>query len=1648
MSVSTVIKEQLKAQRDKLLDLSGRNNLISFKFPIKEKARSQNYLSIVDESPEFIIDRLNLEKRFELDSNKKEEFYSKDLKLKSEITEKLPQYKDTKIQTNTKEPLFGRTCEKLYKKNKLESEERGLNSLCISVGFLQWYQEEKAEEFRDYTSPLILYPVQMAKERSANGFKYFVEAAEQDTSLNICLSQKMGLEYGFKFPELKLDEDGQPLVEDFFNDLNKRLEIRNREGRGPKWEIKSWSTLSNFSFRNISIWWDNDFFNKDKENGWETNPLEEKEILKDFISGTPTSAIEPLGNMDIVQDRDERDKLSAVVPKLIADADSTQYKVIVKALEGKNLIVQGPPGTGKSQTITNIIAALLEKNKRILFAADKRAALLVVKNRLTEKGLSHFTLDAHSKSKGNVIENIKDRLNTGKVRFTEGKYTDNFKQLSQLRCQLYDHVTSINKPIKVNNEYISIHDLIWQDVKNKLVFEDPKEIEFIKKAKEINIDLIDRAKRELVKPYLDKFTDISNTLIEEGFYEITSKKELPTIKSKLEIITNEANSSLTKYYSILEDLDKIKISWDNIKNIKDDDLNNELKTYKEILGTKISKEIKLNDITLEEISKVEVLVNKKEEKEIFLDDWIIPFVKSNIKFESLVTLLDSLKESFKESDQFDNSGEFINNLTKVSTSIQSAIRGVSRASKDYAKEIKYGNFRSIIRLINFKNKEEISDKCIKNLLETSFNNNDIETLINNLKTLRETYKISLKLNSKEINLDKVLNIGEEKFKESIEAIENSNFLGCLFDKEYRKTKKLWKIISKNKRPKSLELIKNFSLCQRYCKRIKEEINIETNNISLDSLKEISIYIKNLDDYKLCLRDIENNFINIQEVLNVFNIFKDINLNNDSNIVPNLDEFEILKELSLANAIEKSSSTSTLIKNKLTSLGDEPNRKIYSLSCKDLELIIDDLKEFKTAVANLKSQIDSSAVFNGDNLEFILTKIEINKILKLFGNLKSENFPALLAEKLTNDSINEAFLLVNQYSNIKNEQELFNETLEKESLSSFFKSNYEDRTIEKIAELNINEIVNLLKLLRITGKNIDLLLDFNRNKNNLKDLDISKGLNDIVDLSLESGIASSVLFDAALLSKLSEKISLESNLSRYKGETLNQIKKQFCVADKEFIETTSEYLNNKVHRSKDSCLIEAPNLGRSPRLFTEGTLIEHETKKTKKHLPLRLLFKQAFQSIVNLHPCIMMSPASAAQYLPKKTDIFDVLIIDEASQMKPEQAFSLIARSKQIIIVGDQKQLPPSSRFEKDYTNDELLEDDIETEYSESILELSDKVIGSRNALSLGWHYRSNHNSLIDFSNYYFYDNKLTVFASNDVGSKVIHRPVENSQYRGGVNLPEVKEVIKALKEQIQEDKEKSIIIATMNQQQESEVKMALDSEILSNKELGDYVSNHPGLLEKLDVKKLEDIQGDERDVVIISTVYGPDADGKVTQIFGDINKANGHRRLNVLFTRAKHKIILVTSLKSSNIKESKREGPQVLKSYLEYAETGKISDLSLKTSGVTDNPFEESIRDALVRRGFLVDAQVGSGGYLIDLAIRDPNDMSKYILAVECDGKAYHSSYSARSNDRLRQEVLESKGWNFFRIWSTDWFRDPISELNQLEKHLRELSEKTLDGGS
>ena len=294
----------------------------------------------------------------------------------------------------------------------------------------------------------------------------------------------------------------------------------------------------------------------------------------------------------------------------------------------------------------------------------------------------------------------------------------------------------------------------------------------------------------------------------------------------------------------------------------------------------------------------------------------------------------------------------------------------------------------------------------------------------------------------------------------------------------------------------------------------------------------------------------------------------------------------------------------------------------------------------------------------------------------------------------------------------------------------------------------------------------------------------------------------------------------------------------------------------------------------------------------------------------------------------------------------------------------------------------------------------------------------------------------------DVQSAVHLRQVESPQYSSQINRPEVLEVIDEIKKQVRLDPTKSILVATMNTKQAAEIEMAWEVELQSSPELEDYVKNMSSSLDELVIKNLENIQGDERDVVIISTVYGPDSNGRVYQRFGDLVNKQGWRWLNVLLTRAKHRVVLVTSLYPSDIdiKETTSLGVRALKNYLIYAKTGQIDTSMRQPSGEADSPFEEAVRDALLSLGHEVTLQVGVAGYRIDMAVINPKDPSTYLLAIECDGATYHSSYSARSRDRLRQQVLESLGWKVYRIWSTDWFRDPHSELQRLDKFIRSLS--------
>ena len=426
--------------------------------------------------------------------------------------------------------------------------------------------------------------------------------------------------------------------------------------------------------------------------------------------------------------------------------------------------------------------------------------------------------------------------------------------------------------------------------------------------------------------------------------------------------------------------------------------------------------------------------------------------------------------------------------------------------------------------------------------------------------------------------------------------------------------------------------------------------------------------------------------------------------------------------------------------------------------------------------------------------------------------------------------------------------------------------------------------------------------------------------------------------------------------------------------------------------------------------------------------------EAGRAVQAIKPVFMMSPMSVATYVPPGTVEFDLVVFDEASQVKPVDAFGALLRGRQAVVVGDSKQLPPTSFFDT-VVGDTDEEEAADSADVESILELFKAKQAPERMLR--WHYRSRHESLIAVSNKEFYDNRLVTFPSPDaecaeVGLVYHHLP-EARYDRGGrsTNRGEAQAVARAVAAHAAATPDRSLMVATFSQAQQKEIRDQIEALSARDPVLNAFV-NDAERLERFDVKNLENVQGDERDVVYISVGYGRDETGAVSMNFGPLNREGGERRLNVLISRARRRCEVFTNLLAGDIDlhRTQARGVAAFKRYLQFAATGQL-EMAEPTGRDMDSPFEEAVAGALRGLGYRIEPQVGVGSYRIDLAVVDPDRPGRYVLGIECDGATYHSALTARDRDRIRQSVLEGLGWRIHRIWSTDWFRSPDDELRR-----------------
>ena len=468
----------------------------------------------------------------------------------------------------------------------------------------------------------------------------------------------------------------------------------------------------------------------------------------------------------------------------------------------------------------------------------------------------------------------------------------------------------------------------------------------------------------------------------------------------------------------------------------------------------------------------------------------------------------------------------------------------------------------------------------------------------------------------------------------------------------------------------------------------------------------------------------------------------------------------------------------------------------------------------------------------------------------------------------------------------------------------------------------------------------------------------------------------------------------------------------------------------------------------PRRSELGTL-RHQLGLVRPSMPIRQLLAGLPETFGKLAPCVLMSPLSVAQYLPADQATFDVVIFDEASQITTWDAIGAIARGRQTIVVGDPKQLPPTNFFGRADDEDEDLPE-VERDMPSILDEVSTAGVPHRH---LNWHYRSRDEALIAFSNHFYYDSRLVTFPAPSTGSGAIRFHEVNGIYargRGRVNREEAEAVAGMVKRRLKtwltvpEDKRQTLGIITLNAEQQSLILDLLDEVRRGDSALEWFFADERE--EPVIVKNLENIQGDERDVMLFSVTFGPDLGGKITMNFGAINGTGGEKRLNVAVTRARRELHVFASIRAEQIDldRSRAVGVRDLKAFLDYAERGPaaLPARDEGSLGPAESPFEEAVAEALRTKGWEVRTQIGVSGFRVDLGVVHPDYAGSFIAGVECDGARYHSSATARDRDKVRQAVLEGLGWRILRVWSTDWFRSAFVVSERLQSELVQLLEE------
>ncbi|HEU4720457.1 MAG TPA: DUF4011 domain-containing protein [Gemmatimonadaceae bacterium] len=1588
---------------------------------------------------------------------------------------------DSRLQTLLTPDELEARLQKLQSSAVTAIQESGANMLHLMFGFVEW-ADVPGERTR--MAPLVLLPVNLARlalDSVTHTFPYTIAASGEDWSTNVTLQEMCRKSVGFALPSVEAEEG----LEDYFARVEDVLRTA-----APHWTLRRQLTLGLVSFGKILMWRDLD------PATWPADrPLLDVPLLRQVLGRADDAGA--LAHDDDTGDARSMeyniDALPAAlrpVPPIVVSADSSQHSVLVDVQRGENLVVQGPPGTGKSQTITNLIADAIAAGKKVLFVAEKKAALDVVHARLADAGLGAYCLPLHShtSNKREFLDMLAERIRIRPGDSVVAELSTVEGLLAETRRELTGHAERLNRPF--GSLGLTAFDVLWRA--RRLGGEMPAEVVAALRGVTLpNARMVTQSEAAKHRATLQAFAAAHAAVeadVDDGEthpWQGMSRAELSFDDAQaLVALAREARTALAAAESARQELVSTVsgVSWPDSPEA----LAPLLGRVSRVIPPDASVPGALIEATYRragESATVAAVAAADAGRAAWGEvegPWGQPGAIAPDDADDLARRLRDAMRMLGDHVTVATVKEAVGLLSDVLdhlTTIQAMATRIA-TSLGVKQELPVGLALSLIGVATAL--EGLPEGALQ-LRGPGLQGADaaerLAAMSDRAAALSRTRAL---LDAKFVPEMRPVPSGLRQIASALAAAPR--FMPAVFSGEYRRAVAEYRAMSGGRRVERSRMLADVEALLRYHGDYEEFVaDPELRTLFGTGKGGLASPFFAATALLAWTRRATTAFRGTDPASRAL-------LAAVWSASP--AQWRDASELALTNA--EGRHAATVLGEDLTAVVRFKPGDIALWEPLSFTVVEDQLHRWRDVALGGVRAATSAGASEGDTLASLADRLlRLRRAWAADATIEShaETFRALdigVPARIGKDGADALQPVRGALAYLAQ----FHERGLPRTLVEWLASGEPRSRVATILKL-VASVMHAIDAavaaeskfsaagvidtrawygewpkgaafpLRITrfDRAIEGSGTLARYAARLRAraMVLAGAVPPAVEL-LESGAVAGdrlpAVYDYLLARTLAEMALRDRpELDRFAGSVHETRRAQFAALDERYVALTRQLIAQRANATP-----HVRGVGYGPVAeLSEQSLIEHEIEKSRRHVPIREMFRRAGRAIQALKPCIMMGPQAVAQYLPPGLFKFDLVVMDEASQMRPEDALGAIARGAQLVVVGDPKQLGPTSFFETVTGDDEEIEETAamlaasaaqrELPQSASVLERSESILQAaarRYPLRmLRWHYRSRYPELIAFGNREFYGGALVLFphpGTEREGDGINFRPVDDAVYASSLNPREAERLVEAVRKHAVETPERTLMVVTMNQPQRELVDTLLQNAEKDDAALAAFRERHAETLEPLAVKNLENVQGDERDVVLVGVTYGPDERGRVAQLFGPINAIGGERRLNVLFTRAKYRLDVFCSFDPSvlRVAETSARGLVVLRDYLRFAkETSIATEPAAAREPETD--FELEVARALRAHGYDVRPRVGVAGYHLDLAVVDPKRPGSYVLGIECDGPAYNAAKSARDRDRLRQHVLEQLGWRIHRVWTMDWFRDPRGESARIVRRIESL---------